>query len=697
MFRKTKLSLAISLLAATSWAQAQAQATGNADTQTLQAVTVTAQQGATKSLTPVVETPQAVTVIDREQMQAQGATSVQRATAYTAGVFSNQVGASNRFDYIVLRGFSDGSLGNTYLNGLKILGDTNSHSSLVVDPWFLDSVEVIRGPASVLYGQSSPGGIVALQTRKADFDASREIELGFGDKHQAYAAFDINQPLQSGDVAFRLAGKARRTDTQVDHVKEERYALMPSLTWKITPDTTLDVMAYLHRDPEGGYHSGLPYEGTVVPYNGRKLSRSFFEGEPDVEKYKRNQNLVGYGLEHHFNDNLSFRQNLQYLESEVELSQVYAYGWASPTTLNRYFSGSKEKLNALSVDNQFELRLNTGPVAHTLLTGMDYQWRENDVSWPSGAYPAIDAFDPSYGASATAMYPPTREAHKLKQTGFYAQDIMAWENWRLSLGGRYDKVDIRSKNLDTGVTSKLNDSQFSSRAGLLYRFDSGFAPYVSYSTAFTPTNFVDVQGNLLEPMEGRQVEAGVKYQAPGTRSTYGIAVFNIKQKNVATKEQPTDPYRAVGEIESEGVELEANTWLTKQFNVLASYTYNDVRYSKSDDGNQGNRAVYAPKHLASVWANYHHTGALQGLNTALGVRYANGIVSDRANTHVLPSYTLLDLAVGYDFKALGVQGLSARLNVQNLLDKKYVAACNSLEFCYYGAERTVTLSMNYKF
>jgi iron complex outermembrane receptor protein len=232
---------------------------------------------------------------------------------------------------------------------------------------------------------------------------------------------------------------------------------------------------------------------------------------------------------------------------------------------------------------------------------------------------------------------------------------------------------------------------------LLYRFDSGLAPYVSYSTAFTPTNFVDAQGDLLNPMEGRQIEAGVKYQAPGQRSSYGIAVFNIRQKNVATKEQPTDPYRSVGEIESEGVELEVNTWLTQRLNLLASYTYNDIRYSKSDDGNQGNRAVYAPKHLASVWASYRHAGALQGLDTALGWRYASGIVSDRANTYVLPSYGVLDLALGYDFEALGVRGLSTRLNVQNLLDKKYVAACNSLEFCYYGAERTVTLSVSYKF
>src|SRR5690606_11933478 len=179
-------------------------------------------KGATKLLTPIVETPQSVTVIDRQQMQEQGAMTVQQAAGYTAGVFNNQVGASNRFDYLVLRGFSDGSLGNTYLNGLKILGDTNSHSSLVVDPWFLESMEVVRGPASVLYGQSSPGGIVALQTRRPQFDSFGEVAIGGGTHNHVYGALDLNDSNEDGTVARRLNAKARRADAQVDHVTEER-------------------------------------------------------------------------------------------------------------------------------------------------------------------------------------------------------------------------------------------------------------------------------------------------------------------------------------------------------------------------------------------------------------------------------------------------------------------------------------------
>lgn len=664
---------------------------------TLGAVRVSAQQSATKLLTPLVETPQAVSVISQSQMQQQGAVSVQRAVSYTPGVFSNQVGASNRFDYLVLRGFSDGSLGNTYLNGLKILGDTNSHSSLVIDPWFLESIEVVRGPAAVLYGQSSPGGIVALQTRRPEFDTFGEVEIGVGTNRQRYSALDLNDTAADGRLAWRLDAKARRSDTQVDKVREERYVLMPSLTWNVTPDTTLDLMAYLQREPEGGYHSGLPYEGTVVPRNGRKLSRSFYEGEPGHEGFRRNQTLLAYALEHRFGDTAAFRQNAQYLQSTVKLDQVYAYGWASPTELTRYYSGSDESLHAFTVDNQIELSFDTGSISHRVLTGLDYQQRKNDVDWPSGAFPAIDAFDPVYGSGPSARYPSTRERHKLKQTGLYMQDLMSWNQWRLTLGGRYDSVDIRSTNRDTGLSSTLKDHQFSGRAALLYLFDNGVAPYVSYSTAFTPTNFADAGGKLLKPMQGEQWEAGLKYQPADSRDLYALSVFSIEQKNVATKEQPTDPYRAVGKIRSRGLEAQADTWLTRQLRLQANYSYNDIRYTRSDDGNQGKRAVYAPRHMANLWADYHHNGRLQGLSTALGVRHVAGIQSDRANTHTLPSYTLVDLAVGYDFANLGAKGLSARLNVLNLFDKQYVAACNSLEFCYFGAERSVTLNVNYRF
>lgn len=662
-------------------------------------VTSQMQSGATKIATPDIETPQSVSIITREQFEEQGAISVRQAVSYTPGVYSNQIGASNRFDYIVLRGFSDGSLDNVYLDGLKMMGDTNSHSSLVVDPWFLENIEVVRGPASVLYGRSSPGGIVALTSRKPSFDPGGEIKLFTGNNNQRGAAFDVTGALDDNDrVAARLSGMTRYADSQFDTLKEQRYAIMPSLTWRITDQTRLDLMAYLHRDPEGGSHSGLPYEGTVVPHYGKKIANTFFEGEDDYDKYDRRENMVGYNFEHLFDNGWSVRQKLRYLHTKVELNQVYAAGWLNETELNRGYSGSDEKMNAITLDNQLDGSVDTWAVNHRLLIGIDYQDRSNDTTGYYGAFPAIDAFNPVYGAKPDYITMYSREKHKLRQTGYYLQDQMSWERWRLTLGGRYDQVSVSNIDKLNQTRSDLDKNNFSTRAALLYLFDNGFAPYISYSTAFTPTSFAHENGNVLDPMKGKQWEAGLKYEPEGMNSQFSASVFRINQTNIATKEEPTDPYRSIGEIESKGVELEAISQLTDSFRLQAAYTYTDIRYKKSSPEEQGKRAVYAPRNQASAWLSYDvKSGPLDGLTLGSGVRYVNGITSDRLNTHTLPSWTLVDMAIGYDLSKVGIKGLSAQLNVNNLTDKSYIAACNSLSYCYFGAERSIVGSVSWKF
>ncbi|XWJ91742.1 ferrioxamine B receptor FoxA [Phytobacter ursingii] len=698
MFAKTRLALMIGCITGGFSAIVLAQDTPSTKEETV-VVTSQMQRGATKLETPDIETPQSVSIVTRQQYEEQGATNVRQAVSYTPGVYANQIGASNRFDYIVLRGFSDGSLDNIYLDGLKMMGDTNSHSSLVVDPWFLDSIEVVRGPASVLYGRSSPGGIVALNSRKPSFDPGGEIKVFAGNNNQRGAAFDVTGPVDDNDrVAVRLTGMTRYADSQFDPLKEERYALMPSLTWRITDTTRLDLMAYLHRDPEGGSHSGLPYEGTVVPHAGQKISNTFYEGEDDYDKYDRRENMVGYNFEHAFDSGWSVRQKLRYLHTKVNLNQVYAAGWLNDTELNRGYSGSDEKMNAITLDNQLDGSVETGPVNHRLLMGVDYQRRSNNVAGYYGAFPAIDAFNPVYGAGPDYITQYSSEKHKLEQTGIYVQDQMSLNKWRLTLGGRHDQVKVTNVNQLNDTSDTLDQGHYSSRAALLYLFDNGFAPYVSYSTAFTPTSFTDENGKILEPMKGKQWEAGLKYEPEGTQAMYSASVFRINQKNIATKEEPTDPYRSIGEIESEGVELEAVGQLTDNLRLQAAYTYTDIRYKKSSPEEQGKRAVYAPRNQASAWLSYDvKSGPLDGLTVGSGVRYVNGITSDRQNTHTLPSYTLVDLAVGYDLSKVGLKGLSAQVNVNNLTDRSYIAACNSLSYCYFGAERSIVGSVSYTF
>ncbi|GKW48987.1 TonB-dependent siderophore receptor [Halomonas sp. NCCP-2165] len=666
--------------------------------QALETLTVTA-SAATKTETPFIETPQAISLVEREEWETRGAESVQRAADYTPGVFTNQIGASNRYDYLVLRGFADGSINNTFLDGLKVMSDGGSFSSLVIDPWFLERFEVVKGPASVLYGRASPGGLVAQTSRRPEFESGGELRLRLGNNAQRGAVFDVTGPLDAERrLAFRLTGLADAADTQFGPVEEERYAFAPQLTWDIGDATSLTLHAYLHRDPEGGSHSGLPFEGTVVDRNGRRISNNFFEGEEAFEKFERDQTLVGYEFEHRFSDALSARQRLRHTETEVELAQVYAFGWASPTELNRYFSGGDESLDALTVDNQLEARLATGGVDHTLLLGLDYQQRDNEVLWTSAMFPPIDAFDPQYGAGPSMMFPETRQHRELEQTGLYLQDQLTFGNWHANLGLRHDWVDISNTDPLSGTASELDDTQVSGRAGLLYAFDNGLAPYASYSTSFSPNSTTDQDGDLLAPTEGEQVELGLKYQPPGTRDRYSLALFDITQENVSAKLPNETFYRATGEIRSRGVELEAHHQLTEALSVQAAYGYTDVTLEQTGDANEGNHDNQVPRHQLAVWGNYAvQSGALAGLDAGLGVRYHADIHADDANTEMVPDYTLVDATLGYDLSRLGLDGMTARLNVGNLLDEEYVASCYDLNFCYFGAERSVTATLDYRF
>ncbi len=664
----------------------------------LDTLTVTA-NAATKTYTPFIETPQAISMVEHNDWEKRGAESVQRAANYTPGVFTNQIGASNRYDYLVLRGFADGSINNTFLDGLKVMSDGGSFSSLVIDPWFLDSIEIVKGPASVLYGRASPGGLVAQTSRRPEFIPSGELRLRVGNNAQRSAAFDLTGPMDIDHrLAFRLTGLARAADTQFGPVKEERYAIAPQLTWAISDATSLTLHAYLQHEPEGGYHSGLPYEGTVTHHAGQRISNNFFEGEKAFETFKRDQLMLGYELEHYFSDTLKARQQMRYSKTDVELAQVYAFGWASDTELNRSFSGGDESMHTLTIDNQIEAQLSTGAVNHTLLMGIDYQRRNNNVIWTSGTFPSIDAFNPQYGYGLDTMYPPYREKRELEQTGLYLQDQLSLGNWHASLGLRHDWVEITNTNKDSNTDTDLDVTQFSGRAGLLYRFDNGIAPYLSYSTSFSPNSTSDQNGNLLAPTKGEQKEIGLKYQPTNTKDHYSVALFDITQKNIATKLPNETFYRATGEIQSRGVELEAYSQLTNAASVRAGYSYTDVTLKKTNDANQGNKNNQSPRHQIGVWGQYaFQSGVLFGLDVGLGVRYHADMYADEANTEKVPNYTLVDASIGYDLGRLGLKGMSAQLNAANLLNKEYVASCYDINFCYFGAERNVTATLNYAF
>ncbi|ROL87704.1 TonB-dependent siderophore receptor [Pseudomonas chlororaphis] len=674
-------------------------------------------QIATKTSTALLETSQSVSVVTREQMDDQGSQTVSQAMRYTPGVLTNPYGATHRYDYVAMRGFNDGSVDNIYLDGLKSMGDSGTYSTMQVDPYFLERVDILKGPSSVLYGRSSPGGLVALTSKKPLFEPYHQIQATVGTQGQRGMGFDFSGPVDDDKrIAYRLTGLADRSDTQFDHNKEKRYALAPTLSIDFTDDTSLTLQAYLQHDPDGGYHSGMPADGALHPRNGQRISENFFEGEPGIDRYKRDQQSFGYQFEHRFNDVFTARQNFRYLDSKVKLDQVYGYGWTTPTSneLNRYYTGGDEKLHAFIVDNMLQAEFLTGATKHTVLMGVDYQRRKTVVDWTSGSVAPINAFDPVYGNSAISYYDPVSYLRRLEQTGVYLQDLIEMDKWRFSLGLRQDWVETSDENrlaeASRPVGTEINDkrTKLTGRAGALYLFDNGLAPYISYSESFNPNSYADSAGNPLAPTDGTQWELGLKYQPPGTDDLYTASLFRIDQENLATKLPQENFYRAVGAVRSQGLELEAHLQLNDNLKLLGSYTFTDIEYSKSMIStlstatdiieNKGNSPTQAPRHMASLWADYKFdSGSLDGLRLGGGVRYVGYSWADAENTMKVPSYTLFDASVGYDLGKVGLKGVDVRLNANNLTNESYIASCASLSFCYMGEERNVAATVSYQF
>ncbi|AZE20584.1 Ferrichrome-iron receptor [Pseudomonas chlororaphis subsp. aureofaciens] len=674
-------------------------------------------QIATKTSTALLETSQSVSVVTREQMDDQGSQTVSQTMRYTPGVLTNPYGATHRYDYVAMRGFNDGSVDNIYLDGLKSMGDSGTYSTMQVDPYFLERVDILKGPSSVLYGRSSPGGLVALTSKKPLFEPYHQIQATVGTQGQRGMGFDFSGPVDDDKrIAYRLTGLADRSDTQFDHNKEKRYALAPTLSIDFTDDTSLTLQAYLQHDPDGGYHSGMPADGALHQRNGQRISENFFEGEPGIDRYERDQQSFGYQFEHRFNDVFTARQNFRYLDSKVKLDQVYGYGWTTPTSneLNRYYTGGDEKLHAFIVDNMLQAEFLTGATKHTVLMGADYQRRKTVVDWTSGSVAPINAFDPVYGNSAITYYDPLSYLRRLEQTGVYLQDLIEMDQWRFSLGLRQDWVETSDENrlaeASRPVGTEINDkrTKLTGRAGALYLFDNGLAPYISYSESFNPNSYADSAGNPLAPTDGTQWELGLKYQPPGTDDLYTASLFRIDQENLATKLPQENFYRAVGAVRSQGLELEAHTQLNDNLKLLGSYTFTDIEYSKSMIStlstatdiieNKGNSPTQAPRHMASLWADYKFdSGSLDGLRLGGGVRYVGYSWADAENTMKVPSYTLFDASIGYDLGKVGLKGVDVRLNANNLTNESYIASCASLSFCYMGEERNVAATVSYQF
>lgn len=662
-----------------------------------------------KTATKIAEIPQSVSVIGREEIDEQGAQKVDEALRYTAGVFTQPFGADSDTNWMFIRGFQATATG-TYMDGLQLF--SYAFGGFYVDSFGLERIEVLKGPASVLYGGSNPGGVVNYVSKRPAFERQRYVETGVNDAGNVYLGFDIGDVANDNTVAYRMTGKIAGGDGYSDGQHGWRGFISPSVTWKPDEATSLTILAnYSHIDENHNGGSFLPYEGTVVDrivggvnYGRIDPDANFFE--PSVDKYEREQGSIGYEFSHTFDNDWTVRSNARFIAADIHEVSVYPNGWASATELDRINFGHDTQARSFAIDNQVEGKVATGAFEHTLLGGIEYKTYNIDQVQSSalfGTTPPIDAFHPVYGAPLTDRVSYTNQDLTLSQLGIYGQDqIRFGSGWLVTLNGRYDQSWLESDDGPTfyaptqDLHRERSDGQWSGRAGIAYEFDNGLTPYASVATFFNPLIGDDVlTGNLFVPEEGEQYEVGLKYAPSFIDGLFTASLFDLTRRNVPSNVTAFTQTQT-GEVRSRGIELEGKVNVAENFRLTGAFTTYDLKITRDEDATLiGKTPFIAPEVMASASAEYTFRDAdawYDGITVGGGLRYVGSSWGDNENTLKVPAVTLADLKLGYEKDNWGID-----LNVTNLFDKTYVASCqiNALgDTCSYGEGRSFKLKLH---
>ncbi len=653
---------------------------------------------ATKMEVPLVETPQSISVITLERMRDLGATSLQEALRYTAGVRADAYGLDSRSDSAVIRGTDF----IQYQDGLRAL--FGSFNNTRPDPYALQSVEVIRGPASVLYGQGSSGGTVNLTSKRPLAEFAHELVLQSGSHDRKQVAIDTTGPLiSSGSLLYRLVAMTRESETQVDFVRDDRWFVAPSLSWSPTEWLQWTVLGHFQRDESGSTTAFLPWEGVVLPNPNGWIPTERFVSEPDFDRYYTEQSAVTSILDVEIGDILRFRQNLRYLDSGADYRSLfpniytgdpYQFDPLQRRRVLRVAFTSDVETQAITADQQLLAQWRWGPIEQQVLAGFDTtRVRINDVRAQSSvlqilAQGRFDLYDPVYGRFIV----PTAAAQPeliVRQNGWYLQDqIRFGQHWIALLGMRRD-----SASSQTAGSTTIDDSETSLRAGLLYHRNS-WAPYVSYSESFLPVTSLDADGNPFKPVRGRQLEGGIKYQPDGGQSLVTLAAFEIEEKNRLAPGDTPFVQKQLGLATIRGIEVEALTHWRETLDLMLNFTWLDAW---SDDGEQAGDArikflASTPERFGGVWLRWHFALFGQpGFSLGAGARYTAAI-PDQTGTVEAPANTLFDAMAAFE-----TEHWRFAINGTNLEDERVVAACIERGDCFYGSRRNVVGTLSYRF
>lgn len=653
----------------------------------------TATVAGTKTDTPLIEVPQSISVVTRDELDNRNVQTLLQAVDYTPGVRTGQAGFDPRYDAFAIRGF-DVTYTGIYRDGLRLPGA--NMSVFKIEPYGVESVTILRGPVSALYGLGSPGGLVDVISKRPVEQPFGEVEVQAGNFDLWQGQADIGGKLdEEGKWLYRITGLLRDAGSANTHgggVNNMNF-IAPALTWQPGADTRI---TFLGEYQDSETPAALPFYAWTGD-----ASTQFSSAYGDYNSLKQHQYRVGYSAEHDFNEVITVRQNLRYGEIDTKVRYNSVLGTDPVTQIaSRSATYLHDKVKSFVVDNQIQANFDTGPVEHTVLVGLDYSYLWLDGVYNYGSAPGYNPiFNIPLGPVIDPSSPVSSYQQRQAQTGVYVQEQAKFDKWVLTLTGRYDWVSMDDRNRLKATTDHTSDTSFTYRTGLTYLFDNGLAPYVSYATSFVPNLGVDQYGNPFSPTTARQVEGGVKYVPPGFDGYFTASVFQINQDNGLVTDE-LNPFFQVqrGEVRGRGLELSAVANLGRGLKIRGAYTYLDLRNMSGVSETIGLMPSGMPYHTFTFWADYQFDEAtlLAGLGVGAGVRYTGATWGNSLNSFQNSAYTLVDAKLSYDFAYMDprMKGWSAQVNAQNLFDESYIT-CDA-GYCYKGNPRTVLGGLKYK-
>lgn len=657
---------------------------------------------ATQTDTPLIETPRSISVVTTKQIETLKARGINEALRYTASVVAEPRGVDPNRSEIFIRGFRNED--TIYRDGLKGHGrGALSFAATTIDTYGAERVEVLRGPASVLYGQGLPSGLVNMVTKKPTDYAFGEIESNVGSYQQYVGRFDLGGPIdQDRKLLFRLTGLGRGGDTQFDFLDTGRVYIAPALTWRPSSATNITFLGQYQWDDSYATNF-VPSSGTVLPNPNGRIPRSRFMGEPAFEQNETKYAALGYLLDHKVGESFLFNHKLRFENFNMDGKSLFNSGFQNNNRImNRTALPTKEDGYFFSTNMNGQFKFKLGRTENTTLMGIDFKTAMISRNLLNQVGPSLDAFSPIYGQPVLSTAPVTfrlNTQERLSQVGVYFQhQTKLFDHLVATFGGRQDWADSDLEDRTTTIRTKQSHNAFTYQGGLLYLFDNGLAPYFNYATSFEPQSGRDFAGSAFVPLTGTQYEAGIKYQPPGYNSLVTMAVFDLTRQNVLTPDLVNIGFNVqTGEVRSRGIEIEGKANPLENLNILAAYTYTDPEVTKSNGTNLGKQVQQVPNHMTSLWADYTiPQGPLAGLGIGSGVRYVSASFGDVLNTFEVPSFVLLDAMLSYTVQAGYLKGLRFAINAHNLLDKSFIAACGAINSCYFGAGRDVRGSVTFR-